>query len=521
MPNYENETKLDEELIVASQKTTPIYYPQVIGQFAGGSAQDYGNPRLNEIHISPGQNIQDALTALGESGGGVLRLKNGTYFASQNIDVPSNVTLEGSGLQTTIISFADTAFSVRLVGIRRTSAGSVDFTEGSVTVSGTTTSFTQATPGDFFQIVAEDATYIAEILSIESDTSLTLVDVYPLASISGISLGGSTTLVSLVRNSSVKDLTIRDSAVDGIDIQYADNIIVERVRVYSCSGDGFDIDSATNLLFSNVESSFHTERGWEITVIQNALFLNCLAVGNTGDGFNYGATAGSSGEQVVFFACISDGNTGDGFEVTAKGTKFLACKAVENDGAGFHIVGANDCIIDSFYSVNNGTDGIELDTTARRTIIRNGVLERNDAFGIDIGLATDTRIDQCQFVSNSSGNIRDGGTTTFYDNGGAGAFTAANGANNDIDIGEQKYTRISGPTLAYNITGVANTANAKMVTLFNTTAQDMTLTNQATSDDTQQILTLTGADVTLTGTSLARLQYDATSKKWVLLGTQG
>ena len=49
----------------------------------------------------------------------------------------------------------------------------------------------------------------------------------------------------------------------------------------------------------------------------------------------------------------------------------------------------------------------------------------------------------------------------------------------------------------------------------------MTIINQDTSDDTQQILTLTGANVVLTGVSIARLKYDSVSKKWILLGTQG
>ena len=49
----------------------------------------------------------------------------------------------------------------------------------------------------------------------------------------------------------------------------------------------------------------------------------------------------------------------------------------------------------------------------------------------------------------------------------------------------------------------------------------MTITNDATSTAANRILTLTGADVALTGTSMAEFQYSAVSSRWILLGTQG
>lgn len=102
-----------------------------------------------------------------------------------------------------------------------------------------------------------------------------------------------------------------------------------------------------------------------------------------------------------------------------------------------------------------------------------------------------------------------------------GSLTLANGANSDVVLPTSEMVRITGPTLAFNITGMTLGSSGRHVTLFNSTTQNMTITNDATSTADNRILTLTGADVTLTGQSIARLWYSDTDSRWILLGTQG
>ena len=102
-----------------------------------------------------------------------------------------------------------------------------------------------------------------------------------------------------------------------------------------------------------------------------------------------------------------------------------------------------------------------------------------------------------------------------------GSLTLANGANSDITLPEASWIAITGPTGAFNITGFASPVNGQIIELYNTTTQNMTITNDATSTAANRILTLTGADVALTGTSIARFRYSAVSSRWILLGTQG
>lgn len=95
------------------------------------------------------------------------------------------------------------------------------------------------------------------------------------------------------------------------------------------------------------------------------------------------------------------------------------------------------------------------------------------------------------------------------------------GANTDIALPTATFVAITGPTGAFSINGFATPVSGRMLYLYSTTAQNMTITNDATATAANRILTLTGSDVALTGRSVARLVCSAASKRWVLLGTQG
>ena len=72
--------------------------------------------------------------------------------------------------------------------------------------------------------------------------------------------------------------------------------------------------------------------------------------------------------------------------------------------------------------------------------------------------------------------------------------------------------RITGPTGAFNLTGFASPTNGYNLTIYNTTAQTMTITHDATSTAGLRILTPTGADVVA---KVATFIYDSTASRWV------
>lgn len=99
-----------------------------------------------------------------------------------------------------------------------------------------------------------------------------------------------------------------------------------------------------------------------------------------------------------------------------------------------------------------------------------------------------------------------------------GAFTASNGANSNITLPNKSFIRVTGPTGAFNITGITKPDNpdGRVVILYNTTSQNMTITNDATSTAANRILTGQG-DVATTGIGIVSLIYSVTDARWILL----
>jgi hypothetical protein len=102
-----------------------------------------------------------------------------------------------------------------------------------------------------------------------------------------------------------------------------------------------------------------------------------------------------------------------------------------------------------------------------------------------------------------------------------GALTLTNGANTDVALPTGTFIAITGPSSGFSINGFATPVSGRVLILYNSTSQNMTITNEATSTAANRILTLTGSDVALTGTSLATLVYSAVASRWILVSTQG
>ena len=104
-----------------------------------------------------------------------------------------------------------------------------------------------------------------------------------------------------------------------------------------------------------------------------------------------------------------------------------------------------------------------------------------------------------------------------------GSFVASNGANNNIALPNKSFIRITlvdpDSEAAFSISGIAKPDNpdGRVVILYNTTSQHMTITDDATSTAANRILTNTGADVVTTGTGIVSLIYSVTDARWILL----
>jgi hypothetical protein len=97
------------------------------------------------------------------------------------------------------------------------------------------------------------------------------------------------------------------------------------------------------------------------------------------------------------------------------------------------------------------------------------------------------------------------------------ALALANGVNDDIAIGNHSFVRITGPTGAFSISSLGTPYDGKIVTLLNTTAFAMTITNAAgTGTAANRIVTSTNANLvgTAGNQTSVTLIYDSTTTRW-------
>jgi hypothetical protein len=101
------------------------------------------------------------------------------------------------------------------------------------------------------------------------------------------------------------------------------------------------------------------------------------------------------------------------------------------------------------------------------------------------------------------------------------APSLANGPNHNINIANAAWIPLTGLTAAFSITGFTGGVAGRVLYVLNESLQTMTISNQnAGSIATNQIITLTGADVTLrAGRSFAQFIYDNILQAWILMST--
>lgn len=107
---------------------------------------------------------------------------------------------------------------------------------------------------------------------------------------------------------------------------------------------------------------------------------------------------------------------------------------------------------------------------------------------------------------------------------GVSAKTLSNGANDNVTLGTSGfYHRITGPTLAFSVSGVVaptGTFNdGRFLILHNTTSQIMTIVNNATSTAANRFLTNTGADVVTVGAGSVMFVYSSTDSRWIMIAS--
>ncbi len=288
-------------------------------------------PPLN-LTINPSYAIQTAIDTISARGGGKLFMLAGTYFPTDNINVPSGVSIVGNGSGNTIIDFGALAFQVQVVGT-----------------------------------------------AMSSVTSVTL-----------------------------QGITLQNSTVDLLDVQYAQNLAINDLFASDGSANAITIDNST-IVNTNIVTIDSCDKGIVVTnsdsfTFQNNSISNCVSGGMEFSDFTNSVITDTAVDTCGVF----------GFKLTnVTNVGLQQITNINIDGVGYDIIGAGDTLAITEANAANCTgDGMSL--TGVSGFVTYGVtFNDNGGYGVNIDVdSTDNIIGLSVFSANTSGAVNDLGTGT-------------------------------------------------------------------------------------------------------------
>ena len=353
------------------------------------------------ITINSSEDIQNNLDKVFSEGGGTVYLQPGTYLLDADINIPSGVVLEGVARDTVIID-CNNAYNINLSGTDVYEDGNVSITNGTTTVTGTSTVFTSDMAGRYIWL--QDFWY--EIASVTSDTELEITEDYE-----GDTLTNDTTYIISAINISpiLKKVTIKNSTGSGIISNYSRELEIDDIYVTGC-GVGIECNY---IQYPRIYcSSLSNGKGAVLKYVVGYLInFSEFAYSTIGAGIEMEHCFNAS-----FFNTSCESNAGDGLNmINCTDTAFISSSFMFNSGNGIEL--ESSCTDLQFVANSisyNDDDGLKLTATSDRNTVSSTSIIENGGYGINIvdSGCENTQIIAPAFDNNASGNIDDNGTGT-------------------------------------------------------------------------------------------------------------
>lgn len=382
--------------------------------------------------------IQAAINYVNGVGGGIVFVRDGTYYVAKNVTLYSNITLQGETQGAEIIFTGP--YSIKANGTSIYTTGTVAVTNGLTTVTGSGTSWsTNLTTAHHIDI--NGVAY--GIASVNSNTSITLTSAYFGATASGLSYKAAI----YAANITVENFTLIGTASSVVDFDYALLPTFTNLTIPTPGTSGLLLTNCVETVVDTVVVIGAGGSGISATGCDLINFTRCLSAGSTSHGF---VLSGCTG--IIFYSCPSNSNGGDGFNITdGSNCAWLISEASANTGKGISLAGAatGSIMLGGSFS-GNGSDGIKLAGTVTGTTIGPAVsLQGNTGYGVNISVSgvVGTSVLGCQFNSNTAGDTNNSGTGTFRANNTPDNTTNNNfildtdtslTANSDLHVATQK-----------------------------------------------------------------------------------
>lgn len=365
--------------------------------FRSGVKESYTNQNI--ISIAPGADIQKAIDAVYASGGGTVVLLTGTHTREEDLRLYENVILQGETFDTTL-DFNNTSHGIVLSGTLVASTGTIDVTNGSTTVTGTSTAWGTELVGMSMLIDGSWNT----VLSVNSATSITLASPYSGPTQSGQSY----VAAEIAASGKIERLNIVNSATAALDTSYSLAIIIKDINIYDSTygirSNYTEFIYAQNMVIANCDYGFYFENTYSLFLLGFAI------IDITNEGFTWNTGGDSTCEDFQLVNC------GNGIKFTSvSSVTLLSFTVSDNTGKGIEFVsGCNDIQFIGGKCNRNGSDGIKLTATSDRNGFIGITCDTNTGYGINIAAAScdNNMISSCALVSNTAGQISNSGTGT-------------------------------------------------------------------------------------------------------------
>jgi hypothetical protein len=375
-----------------------------------------------------------------------IYIRNGTYVETANIVIPNGGSMIGESRNNVILNFTGTAYGVKVDSAPTTiqSVGLISLIEGSSLITGTSTSFTSLTAGNYISL----GTLYAKIASITDDThmnmtvalkgnSLNDIPYYALSmfsniDIKNIAITGSTSTGLYIRG--VRRFTLDSvsvlSCVPNIFIQYSGDSSTRQLISFNSTGIGMRISNCISISNYTTEVVNSSSHGLSMDEYTEGVLFTDLETSNNG---GYGVSIVGASSSCNFDKCISKANADCGFytgpncygvildSLNSSWNKsygayldglgiVLSGSLIQSNGDHGIVIAGNECNVNTNVSRYN-TEGIRI--TGSNNIVSNNVCRNSLTYACHI---TSTGVDNIVTYNNLTiaayGNINDDGISS-------------------------------------------------------------------------------------------------------------
>lgn len=270
---------------------------------SAGEKTTLDNIVANYTYVEPLTHVSNIRSVVSSDGGdytsiatafskeSCIYVKNGVYYETSDIVIPSFGKLIGESTGGVKIVLIGTAKIIA-------DGSGASETTGTISVSGTTvtgtgTTFTNLSAGHYILL----GTNYFEILSIETNTSLTLKTAYNGSTISGFPLKAQSMISGIV----MENIIICNSATNGLKLKNVRHSAFSDLVITTCTNN-IEIEDCSDLSFNNIINYVGTN-GIKVTNSISMSFYTVNIFNFTNDGFH-----ASGCENLVLNSIATEGN---------------------------------------------------------------------------------------------------------------------------------------------------------------------------------------------------------------------